>query len=134
MENTLLPGDLLFVNKAVFGPQVPWLGLQLPAWREPAYGDVLVFDSVEEGLKVVKRLIGLPGDTLEMRGGVLYRNGQRQAETLRAARRPRPVRPPEARLRMRAWQLPHLRRRHRRLRARRRRTGGRSSCRPIRCS
>jgi signal peptidase I len=108
MENTLMPGDRLFVNKAVFGPQVPGLGLRLPAWREPAYGDVLVFDSVEEDIKVVKRLIGLPGDTLEMRGGVLYRNGLRQAEPYVRHEDPDRSDLPEARLRMRAWQLPHL--------------------------
>ena len=43
--------------------------------------DILVFDSVEEeGLKVVKRLIGMPGDTLAMESGVLYRNGKRVNE------------------------------------------------------
>src|SRR5690606_13082926 len=54
MENTLRPGDHLFVNKAIYGPEIPGLGLRLPAWREPARGDVLVFDSVEErDMKVV---------------------------------------------------------------------------------
>ena len=66
MENTLLVGDFLFVNKAVYGAEVPLVKKRLPAFREPRRGDVLVFDSVEEeGLKVVKRLIGMPGDTSE---------------------------------------------------------------------
>lgn len=108
METTLMPGDRLFVNKAVFGPEVPWLGVHLPAWREPAVGEVLVFDSVEESLKVVKRLVGLPGDTLEMRGGVLYRNGFRQLEPYVRHEDPGRGEQPEARRRMRAWQLPHL--------------------------
>jgi signal peptidase I len=81
MENTLLIGDFLFVNKALYGAEVPLVRAHLPAVREPQRNDILVFDSVEEeGLKVVKRLIGMPGDTLEMEGGVLYRNGKRVDE------------------------------------------------------
>ena len=81
MENTLLVGDFLFVNKAVYGAEVPLIHTRLPAFREPKRGDILVFDSVEdEGLKVVKRLIGIPGDTLEMRRGEVYRNGRRAEE------------------------------------------------------
>src|SRR5687767_527897 len=74
MENTLLVGDFLFVNKALYGAEVPLIGARLPAVREPRRNDVLVFDSVEdEGLKVVKRLIGMPGDTLSMESGELFR-------------------------------------------------------------
>src|ERR1041384_3871339 len=59
MENTLLIGDFLFVNKLLYGAEVPLIHRRLPAIREPRRGDILVFDSVEEaGLKVVKRLIG----------------------------------------------------------------------------
>jgi signal peptidase I len=66
MENTLLIGDFLFVNKALYGAEVPIVRAHLPAVREPERNDILVFDSVEEeGLKVVKRLVGMPGDTLE---------------------------------------------------------------------
>src|SRR6266498_3232008 len=78
MENTLLIGDFLFVNKALYGAEVPLIHTRLPAVREPERNDILVFDSVEEeGLKVVKRLIGMPGDTLAMEAGQLFRNGQR---------------------------------------------------------
>src|ERR671924_1969964 len=70
MENTLLIGDFLFVNKALYGAEVPIIHTRLPAVREPRRDDILVFDSVEEkGLKVVKRLIGMPGDTLYMSHG-----------------------------------------------------------------
>ena len=72
MERTLLVGDFLFVNKALYGAEVPLVHARLPAVREPRRNDILVFDSVEEeGLKVVKRLIGMPGDTLHMRLTVL---------------------------------------------------------------
>ena len=81
MENTLLIGDFLFVNKALYGAEVPIVGTRLPAMREPRRNDILVFDSVEEpGLKVVKRLVGMPGDTLAMEGGELYRNGSKVDE------------------------------------------------------
>src|SRR5215218_6556746 len=48
MENTLLIGDFLFVNKALYGAEVPVIHTRLPAVREPKRDDILVFDSVEE--------------------------------------------------------------------------------------
>lgn len=109
MENTLLIGDFLFVNKAVYGAEVPLLGKHLPAFREPARNDVLVFDSVEEeGLKVVKRLIGMPGDTLEMQNGALYRNGKLVDEPYVRHDAPTKSESPEYRLKMRSWQVLHL--------------------------
>ncbi|HWA15130.1 MAG TPA: signal peptidase I [Gemmatimonadales bacterium] len=109
MENTLLVGDFLFVNKAIYGAEVPLIHKRLPAVREPKRGDILVFDSVEdEGLKVVKRLIGVPGDTLEMRGGALYRNGQRAEEPWVRHDLPNKSESPDYRLKMRNWQVKHL--------------------------
>jgi signal peptidase I len=76
MERTLLVGDFLFVNKALYGAEIPLIHTHLPAFRDPRRGDVVVFDSrTEIGVKVVKRLIGLPGDTVQMKNGVLWRNG-----------------------------------------------------------
>ena len=93
MENTLLIGDFLFVNKALYGAEVPLIHTRLPAVREPERDDILVFDSVEEeGLKVVKRLIGMPGDTLSMESGELYRNGQRVDEPYAVHGDPTPLR------------------------------------------
>ena len=81
MERTLLVGDFLFVNKALYGAEVPLIHKRLPAFREPRLHDIVVFDSrTQEGVKVVKRVVGLPGDTLQMRAAVLYRNGVRQVE------------------------------------------------------
>ncbi len=81
MERTLLVGDFLFVNKALYGAELPIIHTKLPAFREPVRGDIIVFDSrTQEGVKVVKRLVGMPGDTLEMRQGVLLRNDSAQAE------------------------------------------------------
>src|ERR1051325_9563097 len=81
MENTLLIGDFLFVNKALYGAEVPIIHAHLPAVREPQRDDILVFDSVEEeGLKVVKRLIGMPGDTLTRETGELFGKARRGNE------------------------------------------------------
>jgi signal peptidase I len=76
MEQTLLPGDFLLVNKLVFGAMVPFTHLRLPALRQPQRGDVIVFEYPRDRSRdYVKRLVGLPGDTLSMREGVLQRNG-----------------------------------------------------------
>jgi len=76
MENTLLVGDFLLVNKAVYGAEIPGTPLTLPAFTEPERGDVIVFNPPHDPAKnYVKRLVGLPGDTVEMRGKQLYVNG-----------------------------------------------------------
>lgn len=81
MEGTLLVGDFLIVNKMLYGAEVPFLKAKMPAVREPAIGDVVVFQWPEDPSKnFVKRLVGLPQDTVEMRQGTLYRNGAAQAE------------------------------------------------------
>jgi signal peptidase I len=81
MENTLLVGDFLLVNKAVYGAEVPIAGIRLPAIERPERGDIIVFEWPEDPSKnFVKRLIGLPGDTLEMRDGGVLLNGSRLAE------------------------------------------------------
>jgi len=81
MEETLLVGDMLVVNRAAIGTRVPATGLRIPGYSSPRLGDVLVFDPPhEETLKLIKRLVGMPGDTLEMRNRVLFRNGVAQDE------------------------------------------------------
>lgn len=81
MERTLLVGDFLLVNKLVYGAEVPFTGARLPAMRDPQLGDVIVFQYPEDRTKnFVKRLVGMPGDTVEMREGVYYLNGVAQQE------------------------------------------------------
>jgi len=108
MENTLLIGDFLFVNKALYGAEVPLVHKRLPAFREPVRNDILVFDSVEEDLEVVKRAVGVPGDTLAMEGGQLIRNGVRVEEPYVVHADPMPQAAPEQRLIMRNWQVRYL--------------------------
>jgi signal peptidase I len=77
MENTLLVGDHLIVNRYVYGPVGEALSGVLPA-RQPQRGDVVVFRSPEDPqIDLVKRLIGLPGDHIEVRQKQLYVNGRK---------------------------------------------------------
>lgn len=103
MENTLLIGDFLFVNKALYGAEVPIVRARLPSFREPQRQDVVVFDSVEEPVNVVKRVIGMPGDTISMEGNVVYVNGRPLDEpyVLRTGADSEDPR-------MRAWQVRYL--------------------------
>lgn len=81
MERTLLVGDFLLVNKAVYGAQVPFTGIRLPAFDNPERGDVVVFEyPLDRSKNYVKRVVGLPGDTLTMRNGELYVNREREDE------------------------------------------------------
>ncbi|MGZ8379177.1 MAG: signal peptidase I [Gemmatirosa sp.] len=81
MEGTLLVGDFLLVNKFIYGAEVPFTGRHLPRLRAPARGEVVVFQWPSDTRKnFVKRLVGLPGDTLAMREGVLLLNGVAQDE------------------------------------------------------
>src|SRR5499427_7243611 len=80
MEDTLLIGDHVFVNREQFAPKTRWLGPLLP-YRDIRRGDIVVFISPEEkGLFVVKRIIGIPGDRIHLRDGVVYRNGEKLNE------------------------------------------------------
>lgn len=106
MERTLLVGDFLFVNKALYGAELPLIHARTPAVREPRRGDVVVFDSrTETGVKVVKRVVGMSGDTLEMRHDTLFRNGVRQVEPY--VEHTDPASDP-ASDEMRFWQLQYL--------------------------
>jgi len=86
MEPTLLVGDWLFVNKLRFGPHIPFTGHSLPGYASPKRGDVAVFISPPQDPSIritpddvaptlVKRIVGVAGDTLLMRHGQLTVNG-----------------------------------------------------------
>lgn len=79
MENTLLIGDHVFVDRDTMGPKTSWMPL-IP-YRQIQRHDIVVFLSpAEPGLYVVKRVIGIPGDHIHLQDGVLYVNGVRQDE------------------------------------------------------
>ena len=76
MEGTLLVGDFLFVNKALYGAEIPGTQARLPAFRDPERGDLVVFQPPHDSARVyVKRVVGIPGDTLEMDQKKLFLNG-----------------------------------------------------------
>ena len=80
MENALLVGDHVLVNRVQFAPKSSWLGPLLP-YRDVQRGDIVVFLSPQTpGLYVVKRVIGVPGDRVHLRDGVVFRNGKRLDE------------------------------------------------------
>lgn len=107
MEKTLLVGDVLFVNKFLFGAKLPLVDARTPAIREPRRDDIVVFLSPVEDSMIVKRLIGVPGDTVEMRQGVLRRNGAALQEPYAQSTDPGWSADPGSRQAMRAMQLPH---------------------------
>src|SRR5579872_547574 len=82
MENTLLIGDHVFVNRVQFAPRSWWVGPLLP-YRNPKHGEIVVFlhpDPQYAGTYVVKRIMGVPGDRIHLRNGVVYRNGEALTE------------------------------------------------------
>ena len=80
MEDTLLIGDHVFVNREQFAPKTTWMGPLLP-YRDIKRGDIVVFLSpAEPGLYVVKRIIGIPGDHIHLIDGAVYRNGEKLTE------------------------------------------------------
>ncbi|MCC6007207.1 MAG: signal peptidase I, partial [Rhodobacteraceae bacterium] len=86
MKETLLIGDFLFVNKMAYGysrHSCPFSACPFPGRilaSEPDRGDIVVFKHPVTGDDFIKRLIGLPGDTVQMRAGVLYLNGEAIAQ------------------------------------------------------
>src|SRR6476646_418489 len=81
MEHTLFEGDFLLINKLVYGAGIPGSGRKLPALHPPRRGDVIVFTyPVDPRLNYVKRIVGIPGDTVEMHDAILIRNGQPVSE------------------------------------------------------
>jgi signal peptidase I len=79
MENTLLVGDHVFVDRVLESKRAGWFPI-IP-YRHVKHGDIIVFVSPEEpGLYVVKRIIGVPGDRIHLQDGVVYRNGERLNE------------------------------------------------------
>jgi signal peptidase I len=82
MEDTLLIGDHLVVNRYIYGPASTRLERALLPAREPRRGDIVVFRSVERPSDdLVKRLVGLPGDVIEVRAKQLFVNGRPVADS-----------------------------------------------------
>lgn len=76
MKPTILEGDRVFVNKMAYDLRFPFTLWRLAQWDNPKRGDIVVFFSPHDGKRLVKRVMGTPGDTLEMRVGRLLVNGE----------------------------------------------------------
>ncbi len=81
MEDTLLIGDFLFVNKFLYGAKVPGLNTRLPGFRDVQRRDIVVFKNpVDRKTDYIKRCVGVAGDTILVRNSVLYVNSEPQVE------------------------------------------------------
>lgn len=76
MKPTILEGDLVFVNKLAYDLKVPFTLQRLAQWDNPERGDIVVFFSPHDGTRLVKRVVGVPGDTIELRNNMLMLNGK----------------------------------------------------------
>ncbi len=77
MQPTIGVIDVLVVNKTAFGLKLPLTDDLLLQWGTPEHGDIVTFDPSHTDDTLIKRVIGLPGDEIEIRGGFLFLNGQR---------------------------------------------------------
>jgi signal peptidase I len=74
MRPTILEGDRIFVNKLAYDLKVPFTTWHIAEWSNPQRGDIVVFYSPYDGKRLVKRVVGLPGDTVELRNNALVIN------------------------------------------------------------
>jgi signal peptidase I len=76
MRPTLLEGDVVLVNRLAYDLKLPLTDVMLLRLGEPQRGDVVTFSSPKNGTRLIKRIVALPGDQVEMRDGVLVVNGE----------------------------------------------------------
>jgi len=90
MEQTLMPGDVVIGTKFIFGGKLPLINVRLPGIRHPRPGDIVVVHSpIESDVKIVKRVIAIEGQTVEIRDKQLFLDGE-------LVKRPETARPPGA--------------------------------------
>ncbi|WP_281558518.1 signal peptidase I [Thalassomonas sp. RHCl1] len=76
MKPTIVEGDRILVNKMAYDLRLPFTNISLLKLADPQRGDVVIFDSQVSDIRLVKRVIGLPGDTVEMQDNALIINGE----------------------------------------------------------
>ena len=76
MKPSILIGDRIFVNKLAYDLKIPYTTLHVAKWAGPMRGEIVVFVSPKDRKRLIKRVIGLPGDTVAMRQNRLFINGQ----------------------------------------------------------
>jgi signal peptidase I len=81
MENTMLVGDHLIMSRVGYDAGVPFTPWHFSLWRTPKRGQIVIFRSLEvAGTDLVKRFIGMPGDTVEVKDGAVWLNGAKLNE------------------------------------------------------
>ncbi len=75
MRPTILEGDRIFIDKHAYDWRVPFLGWRVAERSDPARGEIVIFPSPVDGVRLVKRVVGLPGDVIEVRNGRVLVNG-----------------------------------------------------------
>src|SRR4051812_47879584 len=75
MRPTLLEGDVVLVDRLAYDLKLPLSDVAVAQLGEPARGDVVTFHSPTDGIRLIKRIVALPGDVVEMRDEVLFVNG-----------------------------------------------------------
>lgn len=82
MKPTIQEGDRVVVNKLAYDLKVPFTTIQIFKWGDPERGDIVVLFSPADGIRLVKRVVAIPGDVIEMRENRLYINGQFAEQSL----------------------------------------------------
>ncbi len=77
MNPTILEGDLIFVNKLAYDLRFPLTLYRIAKWSDPQRGDIVVCFSPDDGVRLVKRVIAIPGDKIAMRHNMLFINGKK---------------------------------------------------------
>ena len=76
MNPTILEGDLIYVDKLAYDLRFPLTMHRIAKWSDPKRGDIIICFSPDDDTRLVKRVIGKPGDTVEMKNNIIYLNGQ----------------------------------------------------------
>ncbi|MBT9553681.1 MAG: signal peptidase I [Hydrogenophaga sp.] len=79
MRPTILEGDVVLVNRLAYDLKIPLTGMAVARLGEPQRGDIVTFDSPQDGTRLIKRLVALPGDVVALHDGVLSINGSEAA-------------------------------------------------------
>lgn len=79
MKPTILEGDRILVEKMAYDLRLPFTHISLHKFADPQRGDIIVFDSEASDKRLVKRVVGVPNDTVELVDNILHINGQRLA-------------------------------------------------------
>jgi signal peptidase I len=81
MKPTIQEGDRVVVNKLAYDLKIPFTTIDVIKWGDPKRGDIVVLFSPRDGVRLVKRVVALPGDTVELRDNQLFVNGALQKQS-----------------------------------------------------